>query len=397
MEIEKNQPRITRPTGTPPPSILKPFKGIYVEISKIPTELRSSSSSSDVETDEETSISLTDREISSQDDIESIAETSENVLTNPDTLSVILGFVPSNYLLSMQMVTKLFRDIIKSSGRASLQCPINKLTTLSKELEAARSQEAKTKQPLSPQGLFNINFTEIKTARDAQRLRLFLEDPDNEPFLSRIEGISFDNITDSNVKEIRELLNFITENADKLPQLTSLSFKAIFTTKPLTIPELPDNLISLSFGSIFGNLTLRKLPQNLNSLSFGNITSYLTLPKLPQNLNSLSFGDVFKDLTLPELPENLNSLSFEDIFSYITFPRSLPANLTSFHHGSIPSEMEQPIAEFQKQVNENKLQKLNRSKPEKRKAESTGPETKKRRIGPNGSDSQSTAPGMDLS
>ncbi len=453
MDIERNKPRTIHPhpTGTPPSPTPEPFEGIHVEISKTPTVPRSSLTSTSASAEESTS--LTEHGVSSE----------ESVLTLSDTLGVILGFVPSNHLLSLREVTKLFRDIINISGRISLQCPIDKLDDLSKKLSAARALEAKMEQPLASQGLLNISLTNIKTAKDAQTLTNFLKDPSNKPFLERIGAISFDDINNSNAKQIQELLNFITENADQFPQLTTLSFKDIRSNRPFTFPKLPDNLVSLSFGNILGDITFPEFPKNLTSLSFGNIRKNLTLLEFPKNLVSLSFGfigvptelpefpenltslscrSVISDFTLPtlrstnlislslghvyqgeqpfilpEFPETLTSLSFRNISGNLIFPTSLPnsleefsigsvnrpfeipnppANLTSFHH-SKPAGWGESLTEFKTGVDENRLRKLNRSKPEKRKAESTGPETKKRRIGPNGSDSQSTAPGMDLS
>lgn len=205
----------------------------------------------------------------------------------------------------------------------------------------------------------------ISISKAIQNLRAWVDNSCSDSPLGCTESISFGPVNDENVDDIKEFLNLLTKQSDKLPRLTSLSFDDyIYAT--LRLQGLPKGLTKLYLGHIYpqGDLTLLTLPEDLTSLSIGHVykNGMLTLPTLPSGLTEFSFGDVYRDmvlcsstfstspaslsfgkvtetLTIEELPEGLKSLSVGDILFKATLRfGKLPEGLESVTLGEIYSD-----------------------------------------------------------
>lgn len=147
------------------------------------------------------------------------------------------------------------------------------------------SFERSSGSPISP--------LKVVSNRDIQDLINFIKISPNEA-LKCLEGIDFADIDDEDIPAVENLLSLLSEKADELPNLTSLSFKDIsaYGSKNLSFtPQIPPSVTSLSFKSI-RNLTfvLDQLPSNLASLNLGVIsTSLIKFSEIPPNLTSFSY------------------------------------------------------------------------------------------------------------
>ncbi len=166
----------------------------------------------------------------------------------------------------------------------------------------------------------NIKLTNIQTVEDIQNLINFIDNPSNELLLKRIEAISFGTIAATNEKSILVLLNYLTEKADALPMLSSLSFDSIYGPS-FELPSLPISITFLSFQALYGKVTFLDLPANLISLSFEYIDelTFTDLLSFPTTLRSLHLGIITRyPFRLPQLPDSLTSFSYKVEIRYST-------------------------------------------------------------------------------